>query len=55
MNMQPTHSCAPSCPCYSRIKAVRQELYDALVKINPDKDWSFVLKQIGARGLRGRG
>jgi len=31
----------------SRIKAVRQELHDALAKINPDKDWSFVVKQIG--------
>lgn len=30
-----------------RIKGVRQDLHDALVKVNPDKDWSFVLKQIG--------
>jgi hypothetical protein len=26
---------------------VRQALYDELVKVNPDKDWSFVVKQIG--------
>lgn len=30
-----------------RIKAVRQVLYDELVKLNPDKDWSFVTSQIG--------
>lgn len=38
-------------PC-RRIKAVRQELHDALTKINPDKDWSFVVKQIGAALLQ---
>lgn len=27
---------------------VRQTLYDELVKLNPDKDWSFVTRQIGA-------
>jgi aspartate aminotransferase len=26
---------------------VRQDLYNELVKVNPDKDWSFVLQQIG--------
>lgn len=35
---------------YSRIKAVRQDLFEALTKLNPDKDWSFVVKQIGALG-----
>ncbi len=30
-----------------RIKAVRQVLYDHLVTLNPDKDWSFVTSQIG--------
>eukprot|EP00232_Nephroselmis_pyriformis_P003753 CAMPEP_0182913798 /NCGR_PEP_ID=MMETSP0034_2-20130328/38224_1 /TAXON_ID=156128 /ORGANISM="Nephroselmis pyriformis, Strain CCMP717" /LENGTH=459 /DNA_ID=CAMNT_0025050527 /DNA_START=29 /DNA_END=1408 /DNA_ORIENTATION=+ len=30
-----------------RIKNVRQCLYDALVARMPEKDWSFVLKQIG--------
>lgn len=30
-----------------RIKGVRAELYDNLVKLNPDKDWSFVKRQIG--------
>lgn len=29
------------------LQAVRQELYDALVKVEPTKDWSFVTKQIG--------
>lgn len=40
-----------------RIKAVRQALYDELVKVNPDKDWSFVLRQIGMFrwGRRGGG
>ncbi|GMH43336.1 hypothetical protein BSKO_11258 [Bryopsis sp. KO-2023] len=30
-----------------RIKGVRQELHDYLVKLNPEKDWSFILRQIG--------
>lgn len=30
-----------------RIKGVRQELHDYLVGLNPDKDWSFILRQIG--------
>lgn len=30
-----------------RIKDVRKVLYDNLVRLNPDKDWSFVLNQIG--------
>lgn len=30
-----------------RIKTVRGMLYDELVKLNPDKDWSFVTRQIG--------
>ena len=30
-----------------RIKSVRQQLHDALAALNPDRDWSFVVKQIG--------
>lgn len=30
-----------------RIKGVRQELYDYLTRLAPDKDWSFVTRQIG--------
>ena len=30
-------------PC----ETVRKMLYDDLVKLNPDKDWSFVTRQIG--------
>jgi aspartate/tyrosine/aromatic aminotransferase len=30
-----------------RIKSMRQQLHDHLVDINPDKDWSFILRQIG--------
>lgn len=30
-----------------RIKSVRQLLHDELVALNPDKDWGFVLRQIG--------
>ena len=30
-----------------RIKSVRQQLYDALRKLQPERDWSFVVKQIG--------
>ena len=30
-----------------RIKAVRQVLHDGLVALNPDRDWSFVVSQIG--------
>ena len=30
-----------------RIKAVRRVLHDALVELNSDKDWSFVVDQIG--------
>lgn len=36
-----------------RIKAVRQELYDALVRLEPNKDWSFVTKQIGMFSFTG--
>jgi len=31
----------------SKIKGVRQELYDRLMRLAPDKDWSFVTRQIG--------
>ena len=33
-----------------RIKTVRSLLYDDLVKLNPDKDWTFVNRQIGRAG-----
>jgi aspartate aminotransferase, chloroplastic len=36
-----------------RIKAVRQVLYDHLVRLNPDKDWSFILEQIGMFSFTG--
>jgi len=36
-----------------RIKSVRQLLFDELTKLNPDKDWSFVLKQIGMFSFTG--
>eukprot|EP01023_Acetabularia_acetabulum_P021816 TRINITY_DN2155_c0_g1_i1.p1 TRINITY_DN2155_c0_g1~~TRINITY_DN2155_c0_g1_i1.p1 ORF type:complete len:483 (-),score=117.69 TRINITY_DN2155_c0_g1_i1:1059-2375(-) len=36
-----------------RIKNVRQLLYDCLVKLNPDKDWSFVTSQIGMFSFTG--
>lgn len=29
------------------LQTVRQKLYDELTKINQDRDWSFILKQIG--------
>lgn len=30
-----------------RIKSVRQELFDHLTRLAPEKDWSFVTRQIG--------
>lgn len=36
-----------------RIKAVRQVLYDHLVRLNPDKDWKFILEQIGMFSFTG--
>lgn len=32
---------------------MRQVLYDELVKLNPDKDWSFVTSQIGMFSFTG--
>ncbi len=32
----------------SLLQTVRKKLYDELTKINKDRDWSFILKQIGA-------
>ncbi len=32
-----------------RAQDVRQTLYDELLKLNPDKDWSFITRQIGAQ------
>lgn len=36
-----------------RIKTVRAMLYDNLCKLNPDKDWSFVTRQIGMFSFTG--
>lgn len=36
-----------------RIKGVRKELHDYLVQLNPDKDWSFILRQIGMFSFTG--
>ncbi|CAL8465616.1 g5152 [Coccomyxa elongata] len=36
-----------------RIKTVRQDLYDELVKLNGDKDWSFILRQLGMFSFTG--
>jgi aspartate aminotransferase len=36
-----------------RIKTVRQKLYDEISKINSDRDWSFILKQIGMFSFTG--
>ena len=33
---------------------VRQTLYDELLKLNPDKDWSFITRQIGMFSFTGR-
>lgn len=41
------HACREAHLPRPHLQGVRQDLYDALVEINPDKDWSFVLKQIG--------
>ena len=34
-------------------QSVRQDLYDHLTRINPDKDWSFILRQIGMFSFTG--
>lgn len=34
-------------------QSVRKVLYDELVKLNPDKDWSFVTSQIGMFSFTG--
>ena len=36
-----------------RIKTVRGMLFDDLTKLNPDKDWSFVTRQIGMFSFTG--
>jgi len=36
-----------------RIKGVRQSLYDELNALMPEKDWSFVLNQIGMFSFTG--
>lgn len=35
------------------LQGVRQELQDHLERINPDKDWSFITKQIGMFSFTG--
>lgn len=36
------------------LQNVRQKLYDEITKINQDRDWSFILRQIGeAHGIAG--
>ncbi|KAK9805264.1 hypothetical protein WJX72_009822 [[Myrmecia] bisecta] len=36
-----------------RIKTVRQELHDHLKEIHPERDWSFILRQIGMFSFTG--
>ena len=36
-----------------RIKTVRRELFEELTRLNPDKDWSFVTRQIGMFSFTG--
>ena len=36
-----------------RIKSVRQLLYDNLARLDPSRDWTFVLKQIGMFSFTG--
>ena len=36
-----------------RAQTVRQDLYDELVKLNGDKDWSFILRQLGMFSFTG--
>jgi aspartate/tyrosine/aromatic aminotransferase len=44
----PVHRCLVPLRATRRcLQSVRQDLYNELVKVNPDKDWSFVLQQIG--------
>ena len=35
------------------VQSVRQQLYDELTKLNSDRDWSFVLRQIGMFSFTG--
>lgn len=42
----------PGCRTFET-QDVRQTLYDELVKLNPDKDWSFVTRQIGMFSFTG--
>lgn len=36
-----------------RAQTVRQDLYDELVKLNGDKEWSFILRQLGMFSFTG--
>lgn len=39
---------APPPPAYpASLQGVRKELYDELNRLYPEKDWSFVQRQIG--------
>lgn len=39
--------------CAWVVQSVRQKLYDELVKVNTDRDWSFILRQIGMFSFTG--
>lgn len=40
-------------PRANTLQSVRKVLHDELVKLNPDKDWSFVTSQIGMFSFTG--
>ncbi len=42
-----------TCAGIVRAQTVRQDLYDELVKLNGDKDWSFILRQLGMFSFTG--
>ncbi len=48
-----TAHCTAARPALAAPQGVRQDLYDELVKIHPEKDWTFVLKQIGMFSFTG--
>lgn len=35
------------------VQSVRQVLFDELTKLNGDKDWSFILRQLGMFSFTG--
>ena len=40
-------------PCLTRAQEVRQELYDELTKLSADRDFSFLLRQVGMFSFTG--